>query len=131
MGTEQYHEPPNELPPETRTYARVVTSLIEEAEAIGWYEQRLAIEPDEEARGIMRDAQEEEYKHFSQDLEFLLRRTPLWREIARGILFTPGDITEVADEVEEEVIHTDGPDQPTPGDPSGSLGIGSLRGRGL
>jgi hypothetical protein len=129
MGTEQYHEPPEELPPATRTYARLITSLIEEAEAINWYEQRLAIEPDDTARAIMRDAQEEEYKHFSQDLEFLLRRTPLWREIARGILFQPGDIIEVSDEVEEAVIHAEGPDQPTPGDPSGSLGIGSLRGR--
>jgi uncharacterized protein len=131
MGTEQYHEPANELPAETRTYARLVTSLIEEAEAIGWYEQRLAIEPDDEARAIMRDAQEEEYKHFSQDLEFLLRRTPLWRGIAEGILFQEGDIIEVSDEVEETVIHGEGPDQATPGDRSGSLGIGSLRGRGL
>jgi len=131
MGTEQYHEPPDELPADTRTYARIVTSLIEEAEAIGWYSQRLAIEPDEEARSIMRDAQEEEFKHFSQDLEFLLRRTPLWREIARGILFSSGDIAELADEVEEAVIHTDGPEQPTPGDASGSLGIGSLKGAGL
>jgi uncharacterized protein len=129
MPTEQYHEPADELPAETRTYARLITSLQEEAEAIGWYEQRLAIEPDAEARAIMRDAQEEEYKHFSQDLEFLLRRTPLWREIARGILFTSGDIVETAEEVEEEVIHTDDAETPTPGDPSGSLGIGSLRGR--
>jgi hypothetical protein len=129
MGTEQYHEPADELPAETRTYARLITSLQEEAEAIGWYEQRLAIEPDAEARAVMRDAQEEEYKHFSQDLEFLLRRTPLWRAVARGILFKEGDIIEVSDEVEETVLHDDGPDTPTPGDPSGSLGIGSLRGR--
>jgi hypothetical protein len=131
MPTEQYHEPPDELPADTRTYARIVTSLIEEAEAIGWYSQRLALEPDAEARSIMRDAQEEEFKHFSQDLEFLLRRTPLWREIARGILFSEGDIAELADEVEEAVIHGDGSDEATPGDRSGSLGIGSLKGAGL
>ena len=40
----------------------------------------------------MIDAQGEEFKHFSMDLEFLLRRTPPWREIARGVLFQPGDI---------------------------------------
>jgi hypothetical protein len=131
MPTEQYHEPPDELPADTRTYARIVTSLIEEAEAIGWYSQRLALEPDAEARSIMRDAQEEEFKHFSQDLEALLRRTPLWREIARGILFSEGDIAELADEVEEAVIHGDGSDEATPGDRSGSLGIGSLKGAGL
>src|SRR3954451_9127728 len=102
MPTEQYHEPPDELPPETRTYARLITSLIEEAEAIGWYEQRLAVEPDPEARAIMRDAQGEEFKHFAMDLEFLLRKTPLWREIAQGILFQEGDIVEHGEESEEE-----------------------------
>ena len=84
MGFDQYHEPPEELPPATRTFARLCASLTEEAEAIGWYEQRLAVEPDPEAQAIMRDAQGEEFKHFSMDLEFLLRRTPLWREIAEG-----------------------------------------------
>src|SRR3954465_13999788 len=126
MPTEQYHEPPDELPPETRTYARLITSLIEEAEAIGWYEQRLAIEPDEEARAIMRDAQGEEFKHFAMDLEFLLRRTPLWREIAEGILFQEGDIVEHGEESEEEAVEgAAARGGPFPG--STSLGIGSLR----
>ena len=61
---------------ETRTFARLCASLTEEAEAIGWYEQRLAVEPDADARAIMSDAQGEEFKHFAMDLEFLLRRTP-------------------------------------------------------
>ena len=60
MGFDQYHEPPDELPAETRTFARLCASLTEEAEAIGWYEQRLAVEPDSEARAIMRDAQGED-----------------------------------------------------------------------
>src|SRR4051795_6700208 len=77
MGFDQYHEPPDELPAATRTFARLCASLTEEAEAIGWYEQRLAVETDAEATAIMRDAQGEEFKHFSMDLEFLLRRTPL------------------------------------------------------
>src|ERR1044072_8400812 len=72
------------------------------AEAIGWYEQRLALETDPEALAIMRDAQGEEFKHFSMDLEFLLRRTPAWREIAQGILFQPGDIVEHGEEAEPE-----------------------------
>ena len=132
MGFDQYHEPADELPEATRTFARLCASLTEEAEAIGWYEQRLALEPDADARAIMRDAQGEEFKHFSMDLEFLLRRTPLWREIAEGILFKDGDIVERGDEAEEEALHeAGGPDQPTPGDPSASLGIGGLRGRGL
>src|SRR3979490_477007 len=94
MGFDQYHEPPYELPEQTRTFARLCASLTEEAEAIGWYEQRLAIERDPEAKAVMADAVGEEYKHFSMDLEFLLRRTPKWREIAGGVLFQPGDIVE-------------------------------------
>jgi uncharacterized protein len=128
MGFDQYHEPPDELPAETRTFARLCASLTEEAEAIGWYQQRLAVEPDAQARAIMRDAIGEEYKHFSMDLEFLLRRTPLWREIAQGILFQPGDIVEHGEDAEEEATSSEA-DVATPGDASGALGIGDLRGR--
>ena len=128
MGFDQYHEPPEELSAEARTFARLCASLTEEAEAIGWYEQRLAVEPDPDARAIMRDAQGEEFKHFSMDLEFLLRRTPVWREIAEGILFQEGDIVEHGEEAEEEATESQA-DKATLGDPSGALGIGGLRGR--
>ena len=74
MGFDQYHEPPDELPAKTRTFARLCASLTEEAEAIGWYDQRIALEPDDEARAIMKNAQQEEFKHFAMDLEFLLRK---------------------------------------------------------
>ena len=103
MPTEQYHEPPGELSEETRTFARLCTSLIEEAEAINWYQQRLAVERDSEARAIMENAQEEEFKHFGMDLEFLTRRNEKWREILQGILFQPGDIVEHGEEAEDEV----------------------------
>ena len=102
MPTDQYHEPPDELPQRTRTFARMITSLGEEAEAIGWYEQRIALEKDKGARAIMRNAQQEEFKHFGMSLEFLLRRTPKWREILREILFTEGDIVEHGEEAEED-----------------------------
>lgn len=102
MGFEQYHEPANELSAKTRTFARMITSLIEEAEAIGWYEQRLSLEKDREARAIMRNAQHEEFKHFGMDLEFLLRRTPKWRAVLQDILFQKGDIVEHGEEAEEE-----------------------------
>src|SRR3954454_14477935 len=123
MGFDQYHEPPGELPAAARTFARLCASLTEEAAAIGWYEQRIAVEKDPEALAIMRDAQGEEFKHFSMDLEFLLRRTPAWREVAQGILFQPGDIVEHGEEAEAEALEG-GAD--TAGD--GSLGIGGLRG---
>ena len=102
MPTEQYHEPPEELSPQTRTFARMITSLIEEAEAIGWYAQRLSLEKDPEARAIMRNAQQEEFKHFGMDLEFLLRKTPKWRAILKDILFKQGDIVQHGEEAEDE-----------------------------
>ncbi len=126
MGTEQYHEPPGELSPETRTFARLCASLQEEAEAIGWYQQRLSLESDPEARAIMADAQGEEFKHFSMDLEFLLRRTPEWRAIARGILFSDGSIVEHGEE--SEAAATDAEPGAGPGEAAASLEIGSLRG---
>jgi hypothetical protein len=127
MGVDQYHEPASELPAQTRTFARLCASLTEEAEAIGWYEQRLAVEPDRQARAIMRDAQGEEFKHFCMDLEFLLRRTPLWREIAEGILFQEGDIVAHGEEAEEEAVE-EAAARGAPVTGSASLGIGGLRG---
>lgn len=92
MGFDQYHEPAAELSAETRTFARMCANLTEEAEAIGWYEQRMSLEKDPESVAIMEDSLAEEFKHFSMDLEFLLRRKPKWRQIARGTLFQDGDI---------------------------------------
>jgi hypothetical protein len=103
MPFDQYHEPANELPDETRTFARMILSLIEEAEAIDWYEQRMAVEKDREARAIMRNSQQEEFKHFGMDLEFLMRRKPDWRAVPKEILFKDGDIVELGEEGEEAV----------------------------
>src|SRR5690348_11798805 len=128
MGFDQYHEPPEELPAETRTFARLCASLTEEAEAIGWYEQRLAIEPNPVARAVMANAVGEEFKHFSMDLEFLLRQKPEWRAIARGILFKDGDIVEHGEEAEAAADDDDVTLNPPPAS-SDSLGIGSLKGR--
>jgi uncharacterized protein len=101
MGFDQYHEPADELPQQTRTVARIIASLIEEAEAIDWYEQRLAVEQDEEASAIMRNSQEEEFKHFGMDLEFLLRRMPQWRAALQQVLFKQGDIVQLGERAEE------------------------------
>ncbi|MDX6481414.1 MAG: uncharacterized protein QOG85_1924 [Gaiellaceae bacterium] len=103
MPTDQYHEPPEELSAETRTFARLVTSLQEEAEAIGWYEQRISLEQDDDARRIMEVAQQEEFLHFAMDLEFLTRRKEKWRTALRGILFKDGDIVENKEAIEDEV----------------------------
>jgi hypothetical protein len=101
MGFDQYHEPPDELSASTRTFARMITSLTEEAEAIGWYEQRISLEKDKDAKKIMQNAQKEEMKHFGMDLEFLIRKKPAWRETLKRILFTSGDIVAHGEEAEK------------------------------
>ncbi len=102
MAFDQYHEPPEELSQETRTFARMILSLIEEAEAIDWYEQRMSVEKDKEAVEILGNAQKEEFKHFGMDLEFLLRKKTLWRKTLQNILFKEGNIVELGEHAEEE-----------------------------
>ena len=102
MGFEQYHEPANELSQETRTFARIIVSMTEESEAINWYEQRLSVEQNQEARAIMASSQEEEFKHFGMDLEFLLRMKPKWKVALQNILFKEGDIVSHGEQAEKE-----------------------------
>ena len=101
MGFDQYHEPPAELSTETRTFARMIQSLIEEAEAIGWYEQRIDVEKDKDAKSIMANAQKEEFIHFAMNLEFLLRKKEKWETIMKNVLFKKGDIVKNAEKAED------------------------------
>jgi uncharacterized protein len=101
MPENQYHEPPDELSEKTRTFARMITSLVEEAEAIGWYEQRISVEKNAQAKAIMMSAQQEEFKHFAMDLEFLLRGKPKWRVACEGVLFHDGDIVKLGERAEK------------------------------
>ena len=108
MPTDQYHEPPDELAEKIRTFARMCTSLTEEAEAIGWYEQRISVEKDTQAKAIMQNAQQEEFKHFAMDLEFLLRQKPKWQAVCQKVLFQDGDIVEHGEEGEHAEDEVDG-----------------------
>ncbi len=103
MGFDQYHEPAEELSQEVRTFARMIRSLIEEAEAIDWYEQRISVEKDSEAKKIMQNTQQEEFIHFAMDLEFLLRKKKKWKTIMANVLFQPGDIVENGEKAEHAV----------------------------
>ncbi len=103
MPTDQYHEPPDELDAEIRTFVRMISSLQEEAEAIGWYEQRMSLEEDRSARAIMANAQQEEFKHFAMSLEWLSRRNDKWRTALQNVLFKKGDIVELGEQAEEKV----------------------------
>jgi hypothetical protein len=107
VGTEQYHEPPHELPEQIRTFARMMQSLIEEAEAINWYEQRISVEKDDVAKSVMHNAQKEEFKHFGMDLEFLLRAKPVWAKTLKKILFKEGNIVEHGEAAEHSIDDED------------------------
>ena len=102
MGFEQYHEPAHDLSEETRTKARMLASLTEEVEAINWYEQRISVEKDKTAKAIMQNAQQEEFKHFGMDLEFLLRKMPKWKIVLQDILFKEGDIVQHGEKAEDD-----------------------------
>lgn len=102
MPFDQYHEPAGELSDEVRTFARMIMSMMEEADAIGWYEQRMSLEKDQDARAIMENAQTEEFKHFAMDLEWLLRRKPKWRAAVKGVVGQPGDIVENGERAEDQ-----------------------------
>ena len=101
MSFDQYHEPPEELSDDVRTFARMILSLTEEAEAIDWYEQRMHVEKNKDAKAIMENAQQEEFKHFAMDLEFLIRRKPTWKKVLQGVLFQSGDIVKNAEKAEK------------------------------
>ncbi len=100
-GFDQYHEPATELSQETRTFARMIASLAEEADAINWYEQRMSVEQNDEAKRVMRVAQKEEFKHFAMDLELLIRAKPAWKAALQTVLFRPGDIQKLGEGVED------------------------------
>lgn len=103
MPTEQYHEPAEELSQETRTFARMIQSMIEEADAINWYEQRISVEKDIDAKAIMENAQKEEFKHFSMDLEFLLRKKNDWRVMIANVVGKQGDIVKNGEKGEDKI----------------------------
>jgi len=100
MGFVQFTEPAGNLTEAARTFARVIVSMGEEAEAINLYEQRMVAESNSEGRAIMANSQAEEMKHFGMDLEFLLRQKPKWRAILKAILFTDGDIVDHGEDAE-------------------------------
>ena len=81
----------------------MIQSMIEEADAINWYEQRISVEKDADAKAIMQNAQKEEFKHFSMDLEFLLRKKEDWRIMIKNVVGKAGDIVKNGEKGEEKI----------------------------
>lgn len=121
-----FHEPVEQLRPETLEARRGIVSLLEEFEAIDWYDQRIDAAQDPQLKAILAHNRDEEKEHAVMTLEWLRRRDPSLDAQLRTYLFTDGDILE-AEEQAVDANEETGMDVPTA---NGSLGIGSLRGTG-
>jgi uncharacterized protein len=114
------HESPERLGPETIDRHRAIVSVMEELEAIDWYDQRAKASDDDALREVLEHNRDDEKEHMAMTLEWLRRHDAALDEELRRYLFTDGSITATAlAAVEEEA--GDGGDLG-----SGSLGIGSL-----
>lgn len=134
MTSEGYHEPVELLKPSTLDHHRAIVSLMEELEAVDWYDQRVDATSDEELAAILIHNRDEEKEHAAMTLEWLRRRDPVLDHELRTYLFTEGSILEVEEEAHGTAGSADASSSDQPSDeasnPSdGSLGIGSLRGR--
>jgi ferritin-like protein len=123
-SSSELHEPAELLRAETIERHRATVSLMEELEAIDWYDQRIDASSNEALRGLLAHNRDEEKEHASMALEWLRRHDPVLDRFLRAYLFTDEDVAERAEELEGE----DDADLGSDGSPSdGSLGIGSLR----
>jgi len=130
MSSESLHEDPATLGAEVIDVHRVIVSLMEELEAVDWYNQRAKATSDPTLRAVLEHNRDEEKEHAAMNLEWLRRHDPIFSKHLKTFLFTEGSITEV----EEVAVHGGGNDggeeAPSGTSSDGSLGIGSLRGAG-
>ena len=123
MASEGYHEPAELLETATMDRHRAIISLMEELEAVDWYDQRIDATSDPELAALLAHNRDEEKEHAAMVLEWLRRRDPRLDEELRTYLFTDGDILGV----EDTATGSSAPGAQA----DGSLGIGSLRGKGI
>src|SRR5882672_3268965 len=95
MASEGFHELHQDLKPLTRDLHRAIVSLMEELEAIDWYQQRVDAATDEELKIVLAHNRDEEIEHAMMNLEWIRRRVPTFDAHARTYLFSSGPITEV------------------------------------
>jgi ferritin-like protein len=117
----QLHENPDVLGPETIDRHRAIVSLMEELEAVDWYDQRAKAATDADLKAILAHNRDEEKEHAIMTLEWLRRHDPALDQQMRTYLFADGDI------LAAEATATAGGDGGDGSVADGSLGIGSLR----
>jgi ferritin-like protein len=116
------HEDPEVLKTETKDRHRAIVSLMEELEAVDWYDQRVDAASDAELRAILAHNRDEEKEHAAMTLEWLRRHDAGWQEQLRNYLFTDKPILEV-----EEAIDAAEQGDGDEASADGSLGIGTLK----
>lgn len=92
MANEGYHEPAEDLSDETRDMHRAIISLMEELEAVDWYNQRIDVCKDRELAAILKHNRDEEKEHAAMVLEWIRRRDPTLDSELRDYLFTSEEI---------------------------------------
>ncbi len=92
MANEGYHEPIDELSDDTRDMHRAITSLMEELEAVDWYNQRVDATKDPELAAILAHNSDEEKEHAAMVLEWIRRKDPAFDKELRDFLFTDKQI---------------------------------------
>ena len=117
MASDSLHEPAEQLKPQTIELHRAIVSLMEELEAIDWYDQRVRATRDPELASILAHNRDDEKEHAAMTLEWIRRQDPALDEQLRLYLFTSG-----------QIVLVDNNGGGSPPATSRSLGIGSLRG---
>jgi len=92
MANEGYHEPINELSDDTRDMHRAITSLMEELEAVDWYNQRVDASKNQELKAILAHNRDEEKEHAAMILEWIRRQDPSFDKELKDYLFTDKEI---------------------------------------
>jgi hypothetical protein len=126
QGSNSLHEPAELLPAEVIDRHRAIQSLMEELEAVDWYDQRVAACTDDALREILAHNRDEEKEHAAMTLEWLRRHDPKWDQHLRTYLFTEGSILEREHE-DTGKVGSSGASVAANGGGSGGLGVGSLR----
>ena len=121
QGSTTFHESEERLRPETRDMHRAIVSLMEELEAVDWYQQRVDATDDEELRAILLHNRDEEQEHAAMVLEWIRRRSPSFSGHLRAFLFTDGPITGREQALEGKTAGNGGGARP-------GASVGSLRG---
>jgi ferritin-like protein len=121
MAHEGFHEQAELLTAETKDMHRAILSLMEELEAVDWYQQRVDAATNEELRAILAHNRDEEKEHASMVLEWIRRRDPAFDVQLRKYLFTSDAIAGREEESKSEPAAGKG-------NAAASAGIGSLRG---